>query len=116
MDGGEKMGKVEFRKALEGRSRLEAMAGKAASKPMLTMDEQVERFPWLKNAPVEGNFVKGLDLKFKPLGKTVNNVKCRRCGEWGHQSGARECTMSNEVSSKHLTRGMYSSTQYSSST
>jgi len=37
-----------------------------------------------------------LQIRFKPLGKEVRNVRCMRCGKWGHRSGDRECSMRNE--------------------
>jgi CBF1 interacting corepressor len=55
--------------------------------------EQEERFPFLKDAPTEGSYSKTVKLKHKPLGFEVRNVRCLRCGSWGHQSGDRECSM-----------------------
>lgn len=59
----------------------------------LTMDEQAERFSFLKNAPLEGVFAKGIEVRHKPFNEIVRNVQCIRCGEWGHQSGDRECAL-----------------------
>jgi hypothetical protein len=57
-------------------------------------EEQVSRHPKLKNAPVEGSFVSGkTQLKHKPFFELIRNVRCARCGEWGHQSGDRECRL-----------------------
>ena len=33
----------------------------------------------------------GPQLTFYPLGKEIRNVRCMRCGVWGHRSGDREC-------------------------
>ena len=55
--------------------------------------EQEERFPFLKDAPTEGSYSKTVKLKHKPLGFEVRNVRCLRCGSWGHQSGDRECSL-----------------------
>jgi hypothetical protein len=52
-----------------------------------------ERFPILKNAPLEGTYAANVKLTFKPLGMELRNVRCMRCREWGHQSGDRECSM-----------------------
>ena len=55
--------------------------------------EQEERFPCLKDAPTEGSYSKNVKLTHKPLGIEIRNVKCIRCGDWGHQSGDRECPL-----------------------
>jgi CBF1 interacting corepressor len=75
-------------------SRLEQEAG-MRHRAGMTVDEQVEKFPFLKGAPVEGEYAKNVQVTFKPLGKSVRNVRCMRCGEWGHKSGDRECPMRN---------------------
>ena len=55
--------------------------------------EQVERFPELAGAPVEGNYADSVKLTFQPFGKQLRNVRCTRCGEWGHEARDRECPM-----------------------
>ncbi|CAM9552859.1 unnamed protein product, partial [Phaeothamnion confervicola] len=59
----------------------------------LTVEEQVERFPILKDAPVFDKFARNLKLNFKPVGVELRHVQCLRCGTWGHRSGDRECEM-----------------------
>ena len=61
----------------------------------ITHEEQLARHPQLKNAPVEGAFVKSSNtqLKYKPFNDVIRNVRCLRCGQWGHQSGDRECSL-----------------------
>jgi len=56
-----------------------------------------EKFRVLKNAPVENSFVRGLGeyVNHRPLGKTTVNIRCARCGEWGHFSGDSECRLVN---------------------
>jgi CBF1 interacting corepressor len=71
---------------------LEKQVGRKVSEG-LTLDEQVERFPMLKDAPVEGNYTDNVKVNFKPLGVEIRNIRCLRCGEWGHQSGDRECRL-----------------------
>lgn len=73
-------------------SALEREVGRRHD-PGLTQEEQEERFPFLKDAPTEGSYSKTVKLKHKPLGFEVRNVRCLRCGSWGHQSGDRECSM-----------------------
>ena len=52
-----------------------------------------KKFDFLKNAPVEGKYVENIEHRFRPLGHEVRNVRCLRCGNWGHQTGDRECPM-----------------------
>ncbi len=65
----------------------------------LTIHERnVGRFDFLKNAPMEGDFVKNIDVVHKPFGKVVRNVKCFKCGKWGHRIGDRECAYGDHFS------------------
>ncbi|GLE01224.1 hypothetical protein PINS_up010054 [Pythium insidiosum] len=80
-----------FRKRLETRP-LERYVGRKADEP-LTIQTQVERFPFLKDAPVEGEYTASVKVNFKPVGVVLRNVRCLRCSEWGHQSGDRECPL-----------------------
>lgn len=73
-------------------SALEKETGKRR-RVALTMDEQADRFSFLKDAPLEGTFAKSIHLRHKPFNEVVRNVQCIRCGEWGHQSGDRECAL-----------------------
>lgn len=34
-----------------------------------------------------------MKVTLKPFNQVVRNTRCLRCGEWGHQTGDRECTM-----------------------
>jgi hypothetical protein len=74
------------------RSKLEIEAGKK-QRVGLTQEEQAERFSFLKNAPMEGAFAKNIEVRHKPFNEIIRNVQCIRCGEWGHQSGDRECAL-----------------------
>jgi len=58
-------------------------------------EEDVEKFPFLKDAPVEGQYTDNIQVHHKPFGIEVRNVKCARCHQWGHQSGDRECPLKN---------------------
>ena len=62
--------------------------------------EQIERFPELAGAPVEGDYAKNVKLTFQPFGKQLRNVKCARCGEWGHEANDRECPL-NSATNPH---------------
>ncbi|MED6142909.1 hypothetical protein PIB30_002203 [Stylosanthes scabra] len=53
-----------------------------------------EEFEILKNAPKLETGVAG---RVKPFGVEVRNVKCLRCGNYGHQSGDRECPLKDVI-------------------
>ncbi|OVA12050.1 CBF1-interacting co-repressor CIR [Macleaya cordata] len=53
-----------------------------------------EEFQVLKNAP---RLETGLPARVKPFGVEIRNVKCARCGTYGHQSGDRECPLRDAI-------------------
>eukprot|EP00045_Choanoeca_perplexa_P000675 m.15443 g.15443 ORF g.15443 m.15443 type:complete len:399 (-) comp10465_c0_seq2:30-1226(-) len=64
----------------------------------LTYQEQkqlplAQRLKHLKNAPRVEGFATNDEARDKPFGMTVRNVRCLRCGAWGHQNVDRECPM-----------------------
>jgi len=76
-------------------SALEKAVGRRQDGGAVTLDEMVERFPALANAPRE----KGVDasssaVNFKPLGTQIRQIRCLACGIWGHSRGDRECEKS----------------------
>jgi CBF1 interacting corepressor len=74
------------------RSALEKAVGRKDRNAALTLEEQVARFPQLKNAPMaKGMSITDVNVSFKPLGAQLRNVKCLACGVWGHSRGDREC-------------------------
>ena len=79
--------------AADARSALERAAGVRSAPPALSLDEQVARFPALRGAPMVRG-VRGTDVSvtFQPLGASIRNVRCLRCGIWGHTRGDRECS------------------------
>jgi hypothetical protein len=95
---------------MDGRSALEKAVGrKDRSSQNLSYQQQIERFPQLKNAPIAQSMKKvaaGSDgdgdgavsapmmINFKPLGAQILHVRCLACGIWGHQRGDRECAKS----------------------
>ncbi|GAB5033999.1 protein kinase [Nannochloropsis oceanica] len=84
-------------------SALEQMTGTRRRKE-LTMDEQAERFPILRNAPVEGAYAQNVKLTFNPVGFTIRNCQCLKCGAYGHTSGDRECPLWGEITSLNAAR------------
>ncbi|GFH45664.1 hypothetical protein CTEN210_02138 [Chaetoceros tenuissimus] len=82
-------------------TQLEKAVGKRNGMSSLTYEEQISRFPQLKNAPIaikrkgkgEEDDPK-TNLNFKPLGAQIRNVRCLACKIWGHQKGDRECKLS----------------------
>ncbi|KAK1563171.1 hypothetical protein Q3G72_023422 [Acer saccharum] len=53
-----------------------------------------EQFEILKNAP---RLETGAPARAKPFGVELRNVKCLRCGNFGHQSGDRECPLKDVI-------------------
>ncbi|WVZ09867.1 hypothetical protein V8G54_014397 [Vigna mungo] len=53
-----------------------------------------EEFEVLKNAP---RLETGVPARVKPFAVEVRNVKCLRCGNYGHQSGDRECPLKDVI-------------------
>ncbi|KAJ9556146.1 hypothetical protein OSB04_010760 [Centaurea solstitialis] len=53
-----------------------------------------EQFEALKNAPRLDTGVAG---RARPFGIEIRNVKCVRCGAYGHQSGDRECPLKDAI-------------------
>lgn len=53
-----------------------------------------EEFPVLKNAP---RLESGMTARVKPFAVEIRNVKCARCGAFGHQSGDRECPLKDSI-------------------
>jgi hypothetical protein len=61
--------------------------------PQPTKQELEERFPILKGVPTVGEYTEQIAIRARPLGIEIRNVRCARCGQWGHVSGDRECPM-----------------------
>lgn len=53
-----------------------------------------EQFDILKNAP---RLETGMIARARPFGIEIRNVKCLRCGNYGHQSGDRECPLKDAI-------------------
>jgi CBF1 interacting corepressor len=79
----------------DNRTQLEKAVGRRdAYHTSLTLEEQVARFPSLKNAPMApGMKADNVNVSFKPLGAEIRNVRCLKCGVWGHSRGDRECKL-----------------------
>ena len=89
---------------IDNRTKLEKEVGKlASSRAIPTLSEQMERFPQLKHAPMavkrtaavsEGVVTDNIMcVQFKPMGGLLRNVRCFKCGIWGHSVGDRECKL-----------------------
>ncbi|KAJ7561917.1 hypothetical protein O6H91_03G047600 [Diphasiastrum complanatum] len=71
--------------------------GKRISRPKDVFGKTVpteEEFPVLRNAP---RLETGIPGRVKPFAIEVRNVKCARCGAFGHQSGDRECPLKDVI-------------------
>jgi hypothetical protein len=83
------------RTAIEKQSALERAVGAKTGTNNLSLEEQIQRFPVLANAPrAKGMTATDVGVTFKPLGTQIRNVKCMACGIWGHSKGDRECRVS----------------------
>lgn len=58
----------------------------------------------LKDAPMAGAHTADAAVRFNPLGVTLRNVRCMRCGNWGHRVGDRECPQFNQVTASDQAR------------
>jgi len=78
------------------RTALEKAVGRKASSTVgVSLEEQIARFPHLKHAPMASRAIgTNVNITFKPMGATIRNVRCMKCGEWGHAKGERECRLS----------------------
>jgi hypothetical protein len=52
-----------------------------------------EKFPILKNAPVQGSYAQNVKIRHKPFGIELRDVRCTKCGGYGHTNVDRECPM-----------------------
>ena len=85
---------VDANKKKAHMSALEKAVGKKTAQG-LSLEEQIERFPQLKNAPMaKGMTETNVNVTFKPLGTQLRNVRCLACGVWGHSRNDRECLVS----------------------
>lgn len=79
---------------VDTRTQLEKAVGKRNTNQALTLQEQIARFPQLKNAPMaKGMNVTNVHVKFNPVSGPLRNVRCLACGVWGHSKGDRECNL-----------------------
>ena len=74
-------------------SELEREIGRKHKGGGMSQAELEERFPQLKNAPVEGKYAGSIQVQHKPFAGVIRYVQCKRCGIWGHSSGDRECAL-----------------------
>jgi len=88
---------------VDNRSALEKEVGRKNRSKNLSYQQQIERFPQLKHAPMAAkpkDSDGGTDaaaptmVNFKPLGVQILHVRCMSCGIWGHARGDRECAKS----------------------
>jgi len=64
---------------------------------MTIHEKNINRFAFLKNAPMKDDYCKNIEVHHKPFGMTIRNVKCFKCGEWGHRIGDRECSLQPKI-------------------
>lgn len=94
----------------DNRTKLEKAVGRGINAGSgVTLAQQMERFPMLKDAPMvlqkqknagedaeknEQAATSVMGMNFKPLGQVLRNVQCMACKKWGHARGERECELS----------------------
>jgi CBF1 interacting corepressor len=90
------------RRAKAAEASAEAAEASAAGEQQqqTRAERDAERFAILQMAPRQGDYTKDMAVHHRPLGVTIRNVKCTKCGEWGHQMGDRECPLRHELTAK----------------
>jgi len=74
------------------------IAEKEIESGLTAHERNVRRFDFLKkNAPMTADYVKDMEVVHKPFAKLVRNVRCLKCGKWGHRIGDRECELNNNI-------------------
>lgn len=66
-------------------------------------DMAVEKYPFLKNAPLLHQYVKRVEgVQVKPVGIALRNIKCIRCGQYGHAAGEKECPLLGKMTTEDV--------------
>lgn len=73
--------------------------------PGMTAKNFEIKFEWQKNAPRDSHFngmgeVRNSIFNHKPFGIEVRNVKCLKCGAWGHSNFDRTCPLFGKVADR----------------
>ncbi|CAA7054908.1 unnamed protein product [Microthlaspi erraticum] len=89
-NGGSKPTEAQAGSDLTGKERKKQRPKDVFGRSLPTEEE----FDVLKNAPRHETGIAG---RAKPFGVELRNVKCLRCGNFGHQSGDRDCPLKDAV-------------------
>jgi hypothetical protein len=86
--------------SVEENLRLGAYVRGNKTELLQDMERMFERFPILKNAPREGEYTNNIDVQHKPFALHLRKVQCKRCLQWGHSLGDRECPLRDTTDPK----------------
>lgn len=92
----------EWHQAMQTMSREERrLAERDMQQGLSVLERKLNRFEFLKNAPVKAGYVRDIDVEFKPFGIDLKNMQCFKCMKWGHRIGDRECPESHHFADKY---------------
>lgn len=56
-------------------------------------EQKLTQYPFLANAPLEGAYVADAQHTLHPIGIVLRNIKCAKCGLYGHRQDERACPL-----------------------
>ncbi|KAK2941112.1 putative CBF1 interacting corepressor [Blattamonas nauphoetae] len=89
-------GYVEPKTADDEEEKEEETAGIGAAFPQAIAGKNApleEKFASYKVAPTDTEYGRQFSMTHHPFGEVIKEIKCHRCGQWGHQTGDRECPL-----------------------
>jgi CBF1 interacting corepressor len=65
-------------------------------------EQKMTQYPFLANAPLEGVYVQSQEHTLHPVGVVLRNVKCAKCGLYGHRAFEKACPMLGVVTEEDV--------------